>query len=214
MSLRALAIVVLGSLGCANAGEGSEPVSDPTRDPPGIAFPPQPPDPAPGSSDCPLLGSACVSEFAVLLEASEPWPLGRYFLRVAINRDTPTVCEIAFESVVGAVTDTCNDQEHPFRVSYRYEDEKRAIDEVSFGSEARHVDLEILVAEDLPPVVEVHHDVVARKCTYACALAEPLVVQAQLGSTPSVDAGVDDAGAGTPDATPDAAVDAGLDAAL
>ena len=76
------------------------------------------------------------------------------------------------------------------------------------------MDLEILVADELPPVGQVHHNVVTRKCTYACALAEPLVVQAQLGSAPCVDAGADDAGAGTPDASPGAAVDAGLDAAL
>ena len=77
---------------------------------------------------------------------------------------------------------------------------------------ARRVDMEILVAENVPPVVEVHHDVVrkVRKCTYACELADavPLVTRVLLSSVtgPSLDAGQHDAGQGEPDA----AVDAGL----
>lgn len=145
--------------------------------------------------------------FSLALEASEPWPLGRYFLRVALDRRAPTVCEIAFEPVVGAVTDTCNGEDREFSVTYRYDDETRAIEGLSFGTVSR-VDVEILVAEDLPPVVEVHHNVVVQKCTYVCEQAAPLTVPVQVGSAakPStVDAGEDDAGNVALDATVDAA---------
>jgi hypothetical protein len=116
------------------------------------------------------------------------------------------VCEIAFEPVVGAVTDTCDDEDHGFRVDYRYDGETRAIESLNFGS-VRHVDLEILVAENLPPLVEVHHDVVVQKCTYDCARGEPLVARVQLSPAAPPDAGAD-GGEGVPDATVDAALDA------
>jgi hypothetical protein len=118
------------------------------------------------------------------------------------------VCEIAFEPVVGAVTDTCNSPAGEFQVVYRYDEEIRAIERMSFGL-VSHVDMEILVAENLPPVVEVHHDVVVQKCSSACELAAPLSVRVQLGSAvepPSVDGGKDDASAGVLDAAADAAL--------
>ena len=152
-------------------------------------------------STCGPTGYACVSGFTVTFEASEPWPLGRYFLRVSLDHGPPSMCEIAFEPVVGAVTDTCDDHERGFRLAYRYDDETRAIEKVSFGS-VRHVDMEILVAENLPPVVEVHHDVVVQKCDYACAIGEPIVVPVQVPSAPQSerDAGPADAGKAAPDA--------------
>ncbi|HKO89643.1 MAG TPA: hypothetical protein VJU61_00730, partial [Polyangiaceae bacterium] len=129
-----------------------------------------------------------------------------YFLRVSLDRRPATVCEIAFEPVVGAVTDTCNSPDREFRVVYRYDDETRAIEAVSFGF-VSHVDLEILVAEELPPVVEVHHDVVVQKCSVGCSLAAPLSVRVQMGSAvepPGLDAGVRDASDGRLDAAADA----------
>jgi hypothetical protein len=155
---------------------------------------------------CGPISYPCVSEFAVTLEAPEPWPVGRYFLRVSSNYGPPTVCEIAFEPVVGAVTDTCDDQEHGFRVTYRYDNETRAIEKVTFSGALR-VDLEILIAENLPAVVEVHHDVVVQKCSYSCPIGQPLTVPVRVRSSAASErgAGAADAGERTPDAATDAA---------
>lgn len=144
---------------------------------------------------CGPISYPCVSEFAVTLEAAEPWPVGRYFLRVSLNHGPATVCEIAFEPVVGAVTDTCDDQERGFRVTYRYDNETRAIEKVTFGGVLR-VDMEILIAENLPAMVEVHHDVVVRKCSYSCPIGEPLAVPVRVRSAAESgrDAGAADAG--------------------
>ena len=208
MSHRTLVFLVLHCLACANALEASnsdrerahhEPIGSigatPSTEPP---------------LELPLCGPThypCVSEFAVTLEAPEPWPVGRYFLRVSFNYGPPTFCEIAFEPIVGAVTDSCDDQERGFRVTYRYDNETRAIEKVTFGGALR-VDMEILIAENLPPVVEVHHDVVVRKCSYSCPIGEPLAVPVRVsGAAESErDAGAVDAGERTPDAATDAAL--------
>jgi len=153
------------------------------------------------------------SEFTVTLEASESWPVGRYFLRVSVDRGPTAVCEVAFEPVVGAVTDTCNDQEAGFRVGYRYDAEARAIEQVTFGS-VHHVDMEILIAEGLPPLVEVHHDVVVQKCSLACPMGEPLSTPVHIPSAADSerDGGAGDAGdaADAGEGAPDAATDAAL----
>jgi hypothetical protein len=62
--------------------------------------------------------------------------------------------------------------------------------------------MEMVVADDLPPVVEVHHEVLVQKCTYSCNVAAHLVAQVQVGSAikVGVDAGEDDAGEGSLDA--------------
>lgn len=208
MRVRALVIFTLACLACG----GFESEGQPTpRDPVGAAGrageaqrpedPPREPPPL-----CLFAGVACIEAFTVTLEAAEPWPQGRYFLRVALDRGEATVCEIAFEPVLGAVTDTCNGDDSEFRVDYRYDEEARAILGVSFGR-VRRVDMEIVVADDLPPLVEVHHDVVVQKCSYGCDVAAPLVAQVQLSS--GMDAGVDaadgDSGVGHSDASADAA---------
>jgi hypothetical protein len=206
MSHRFFGILILQCVACANAGE--------TRDANRGRAPQEPMESAEGTQrpaeprpvDLPLCwGGAypCVSGFDVTLEASEPWPLGRYFLRASVDHGPLAVCEIAFEPVVGAVTDTCDDEELGFRVTYRYDDETRAIQMLSFGG-AFHVDVEILVAENLPPVVEIHHDVLVQKCSYVCALGEPLTVPVHLRSAPESERDAGDGG------TSDAATDAAL----
>jgi hypothetical protein len=209
MILRALGAFVLLCFACAGGGEDLESRrgGSPYVPAGGVDHTQRSEDPIPPMPPlCPPIGGTCIEGFALTLEASEPWPLGRYFLRVALNRRPPSVCEIAFEPVVGAVTDTCNGPEREFRVAYRYDHEARAIDGLSFGLVSR-VDMEILVAESLPPVVEVHHNVVVQKCSYACELAAPLLVRVNVGSateSSSADAGEGDAG----DSVLDAAVDA------
>jgi hypothetical protein len=209
VSHRALVILFLHCLACANALEAPESDSETAHHEPMGSFGGTPPVTEP-PLEVPLCGPfpyPCVSEFTVTFEASEPWPVGRYFLRVSLNHGPPTVCEIAFEPIVGAVTDTCDDEERGFRVSYRYDNETRAIEKVTFGGVLR-VDMEILIAEDLPPVVEAHHDVVVQKCSYICAKGEPLAVPVRVRSAAESerDAGAADAGERAPDAATDAAL--------
>lgn len=210
MRLRAVPAWVLSCVACTSGASerGSAPVEAQAPDAPIPAtsrsntIPPAPPS-------CPPRGGTCAAGFVLFLEAAEPWPLGRYFLRVARGGGPVTVCEIAFEPVVGAVTDTCNREEHNFSVVYRYDQETRSIDEVRFAGAVAIVDLEILLTEELPPLVEVHHTVVVQKCLFDCEQAAPLRVEVQFApEAPSVDAGASDSGAsgsGAADAAPDAA---------
>lgn len=210
MSRRAIAVFALSFFACAGTGEDSrsERGSSSRRTTNGgLDQPPVDTVPPVVPPLCPPSGGICIEEFTLALQASEPWPLGRYFLRVALDGRPPTVCEIAFEPVIGAVTDTCNGPDREFLVAYRYDDETRAIETLSFGLLSR-LDMEILVAETLPPVVEVHHRVVVEKCSYACERAAPLAVRVQVsvGEPSSVDAGKGDAGGSALDAGPDAAL--------
>ena len=58
------------------------------------------------------------------------------------------------------------------------------------------------IAENRPPVVEVHHDVVVKKCSYECPIGEPLAVPVRFLSAAESerDSGPADAGEGTLDA--------------
>jgi hypothetical protein len=210
MSLRAVVVVML-CLACANARGTPESDRETTQDEPMGNTGGAPRLEQPGVAELPApdgcgLFALCASEFTVKLNASELWPLGRYFLRVAIDRRPPSVCEIAFEPVIGAVTDTCNYEALGFSVTYRYDDQIRAIEQIRFGYVSR-VDAEILVAEALPPLVEVHHDVVVQKCSIACSIAEPIVVPVHFPGVADAgaDAGSADAGEGALDAATDAA---------
>lgn len=206
MSHRALAALLLHCLACASAREASDADRDRAHHGPmGTSRTPAPTEPP--IVPCGPSPNACLPEFTVTFESAEPWPVDRYFLRVSLDHGSPTVCEVTFEPVVGAVTDTCDDQERGFRVTYRYDNQTRAIEKLSFGGVQR-VDIEILIAEKLPAVVEVHHNVVVQKCDFSCPIGEPLTVPVRVRSAAESerDAGGTDAGEGAPDAATDAAL--------
>jgi hypothetical protein len=139
----------------------------------------------------------CGPPFTLSLERAAPWQPGAYYFRVSVDDAPAQVCSVVFEPVLGAAHDTCNEAGLPFRVSYRYDSSAQEITALSFLSVQRVVEVELLVAEDEPPLLELRHQLSwlpATGCA-ACASARPLSAQVA-GPSGSTDAGVPPGDAG------------------
>jgi hypothetical protein len=177
-----------GPVSAANSFQGStapEPSSKPCR---GAGCP----------AICPDI--LCVdSAFGISFERADPWPLGAYYFRVRINRGQPRVCKVEFEPVIGAVVDTCNDAD--FGIGYLYVTEQPLLFGLGFSRSVRYVDVELLAAEEGPPLAEVHSEAVyvtgtlgEPPCAQSCTKGEVLVVVVDGQATSSIGESAADGG--------------------
>jgi hypothetical protein len=165
---------------------------------------PEPLTPPPSVCD---LG--CPVPFMLLIGRATPWEPGAYYFRVSVDDAPAQVCSVVFEPVLGAAHDTCNGAGLPFYVSYEYDSSVQQISALSFLSVQRVVEVELLVAEDEPPLLELRHELSwlpASGCN-SCRSARSLSAQIA-GPTSSADAGSPPADAGSSADAGDAAASA------
>lgn len=171
---------------------------------PAPTFPPEAPIPLP----CEMI---CGPSFTLVLPENLTWPAGTYYFRVAIDARPAQVCSVVFEPVFGASQSNCGPESAGFAVNYRYDSEVQRIESIDFNGALRHLQVEVLTAENAPHVFDFADDLRLVR-TYSCAAC--VEYRPSGNGMPEVDAGVMvDGGNGTEpsDASTGLESDAGAD---